>query len=520
MVLTYRCAPIISTLENLARNDGDLSKRIVVEGQDEMAELSFWFNEFIAKLDKLTQESTQEIKTLAYTDTLTELPNRRYFNNYLQNEINHCSRSNTRLAVMFLDLDNFKTVNDTLGHDAGDELVKQIATRIKSVIRSTDWLSFANDKTSNSDEKNSVVARMGGDEFILALPDFSDSRNVINVANKIIDCIMEPVEIEGNKARVGASIGISLYPDDGNTEQELIRKADLAMYEAKRQGKNAYVIYNRKLDQEIKRDLMIEEKLIELVKDNVDEEFSFYFQPKFDIRSGQVVGAEALMRWKNKTLGKVSPDEFIPLAESKQVIYALDLYVLNKVCQHIHRWYAKTLSIPPIAINISAKTASTSDLSELIEEILHRYNLAPAAIEIEITETSAMEKIEVVAKNIQDLAKLGVKVALDDFGAGHASLSLLTLCKIDSLKIDKSFIDELSHKKNTIIEGIITLAQVLKIKTLAEGVETEEHLNALKTMNCELAQGYLFAKPMPEEDFIHFIQDTSNKHYIDYSKAS
>jgi|GEM_PF-1217401 len=468
---------IVKTLRTIAREDGDMSVRIPVEGNDEMAELSYWFNRFIARLERITTESTREIRRLAYTDSLTNLPNRRLFNRHLQAEISRCGRLSKSLAVMFLDLDNFKLVNDQLGHEAGDALVCEVARRLEQTVRGSDLVAL--DLEGGLAAGEDLVARMGGDEFMLVISDLNGTSGAAAIAERVRKTILRPIDLHGTGIEIGVSIGIAVYPDNGATADELIVKADLAMYEAKNRDKNNYCFYNTELEEAARLDAEIETALRQALHNG---ELELYFQPKYDIGTGTIVGAEALLRWQHPEFGWISPARFVPLAEHSDLIYELDQWVIQESCRQIRLWREAGTPVTPIAINIPAKLAAHGSLVGIVRAAVKANSLPPYSVELEITETSALKNIESVAENIRQVRESSVTVALDDFGAGHSSLSLLKFCQIDSLKIDRGFISELNQEgtRTTIISGVIAMAQVLELSVVAEGVEEEAQLRELK----------------------------------------
>jgi diguanylate cyclase (GGDEF)-like protein len=500
--IIQRVRSMVTTLSTIASDDGDMSVRIPITGRDEMSELAFWFNRFIEKLERVTIESTREITRLAYTDTLTKLPNRRLFNRHLGTEISRCERHLESLAVMFLDLDDFKRVNDELGHEVGDILIREIADRLVTNLRGHDFIGQEYD--TNLAEGEHMVARMGGDEFMLIIPDLGNVEDSCVIAERISSSVIQPVKLRDNTIEIGVSIGIAIYPDNGSTAEELTINADLAMYEAKARGKNTYCFFDSQLEVEARRNLELE-KALHLAID--EDQFELHFQPKFSADTGSITGGEALLRWTSPTMGSVSPDDFVPLAEKSELICKIDHWVIESACKQISQWRAAGLVMIPIAVNISARQASRGDLVEKISAALARYDLPAHSIEVEITETAALSNIEVVAENIRALKACSVSVALDDFGAGHSSLTLLKYCDIDTLKIDRVFIAGLSsmNRDNSIIAGIIALARVLNIETVAEGVEQEFELDALREMGCDVIQGYLLGRPMPAAKFIELL---------------
>ena len=405
---------MVTTLRTIARDNGDMSVRIPVHGQDEMAELAFWFNSFIAKLDRITRKSTAEIKRLAYTDSLTDLPNRRMFNIHLGNEIDRCKRhAGRRLAVMFLDLDNFKVINDQLGHEAGDLLINEVARRLVHTVRGHDIV--AHDFDNSTADSEPLVARMGGDEFMLVISDITDAQQAAIVADRVRETILAPIEILGTGVEIGVSVGIALYPDNGSSTDELITNADLAMYEAKGRGKNNYCFFNAELEAAAKFNLAVESALRDALE---HDSLRLDYQPKYDTVSGELKGAEALLRWSSDEFGDLSPARFLPIAEGSELIFAVDEWVLSRVSTQIREWLEAGLQMVPIAVNISTKQAVSPDFADKVRAVIERAALPDYSLEVEITEASALSDILPVAKNLRALREMCVAVALDDFGSG------------------------------------------------------------------------------------------------------
>ena len=440
--ILQRINNMVSSLRQIATGSGDMSVRIPLTRSDEMTELAYWFNTFIERLQNLTTESTAEIKRLAYTDTLTNLPNRRMFLNCLDEEIEHLKESEGKsLAVMFLDLDNFKPVNDQFGHDAGDELLRVVAQRLVATVRDTDKVS-RNPVEKMLDHKpgQSVVARLAGDEFMLIISNLDSQEQATTVAQRIRQSMMQPVSIEGNDCTVGVSIGICLYPDYASNADKLINNADIAMYDAKNSGKNKYRLYDPALKQttDLKNQM---EKAIKTAIEN--DELSLLYQPKFRLKDQQLVGAEALLRWTSNSHGTFTPADFISIAEANGKIRDFDDWVMRTVIDQLAQWESSDINPVEISLNFSALQASRPKLAEAMFGIAGDKQHLMKKIEIEITETSAIENITVVEENILDLKEAGMKIAMDDFGAGHSSLTLLTRCPIDTLKIDREVIREI-----------------------------------------------------------------------------
>jgi len=386
---------MVSSLRKIATGTGDMNVRIPLTGADEMTELAYWFNTFIQKLQHLTTESTAEIKRLAYTDTLTSLPNRRMFLDCLNTEIDRLKNTSDKsLAVMFLDLDNFKPVNDQLGHDAGDELIKVVAQRLADTVRATDTVSAEHDTDLSSYEPGqAVVARLAGDEFMMIISDLDNADQATPVATRIREAVTRPITISGMECSVGVSIGICLYPDNASNADELVTCADMAMYEAKNNGKNTYRFFDPALrevtDQKIKMDNAIKTAI-------ENEELHLFFQPKFRLADRQLVGAEALLRWENEELGTFTPADFIAQAEASGKICEIDDWVVSSVIDQLALWEKQGLEPIDVALNFSASQASRPNLGSAIERLAGDNSQLLNHLEVEITETSAIDNIKIV----------------------------------------------------------------------------------------------------------------------------
>jgi len=492
---------MVASLKSIAVGNGDMNVRIPLTGSDEMTELAFWFNTFIEKLQQVTTESTREIKRLAFTDTLTNLPNRRMFLRCLSAEIERQRNiPDSKLAVMFLDLDNFKPVNDQLGHDAGDELIREVADRLINTVREDDVVSRSVEKVDEPEPGKPVVARLAGDEFMLIISDLQETQQAELVAERIRVALLKPYFISGMQFSIGVSIGICLAPENATEADELITFADMAMYEAKKNGKNTYRFFDPELraatDLKIKMD-----NAIKLAIDN--NELHLLFQPKVRLSDGVPIGAEALLRWDHPELGVFTPRDFIAQAEANGQICEMDEWVLGHVFDHLAEWEKDGLPPVSIALNFSSTQASRRNLVDTVRDIAGDRQHLARYIEIEITETSAFENLEFVEHNIRSLKEMGIKIAMDDFGAGHSSLALLTRCEIDTLKIDKEVTREIENdqKSRHIVQSIIELATKLDVSTVAEGVEDEAQARALAAMSCDYGQGYLYSQPLSAEEF-------------------
>ncbi len=429
-----------------------------------------------------------ELQKLAYYDPLTGLPNRALFRDRLTEELNRCQRYDGYCAVLFLDLDRFKLINDTMGHAAGDEVLVEVAQRIQKSLRSTD-----------------TFARMGGDEFTLLLPNISSTDAVAYVAKNIIELLNAPLIVHGEEVRLGGSIGIAVYPSDGDNLETLTRHADTAMYEAKARGRGQYHFFSAYMDQIAHEHLRLESDLHHALERN---EFHLNFQPQIDARNDQVVRSEALIRWVHPERGIVSPDKFIPIAEESGLILQIGDYVIREVCRLIKMWREQGIEVPPIAINLSARQFRQADLVKRIMDILKEYEVGVEALEFEITEGVAMENAESTMYRLSMLANEGFSIAIDDFGTGYSSLSYLKTFPLNKLKLDRSFVMDIPGDQNdaAISSAVIRMAHSLGMEVIAEGVETIEQVAFLLEEGCTIMQGYHFSKPLSADDYIQFLQ--------------
>ncbi len=504
--ILQRINNMVSSLRQIAVGNGDMSERIELTGSDEMTELAFWFNTFIEKLQRITAESTAEVKRLAFTDTLTNLPNRRMFLRCLNNEIERAkTKPGTSIAVMFLDLDNFKPVNDQLGHEAGDELLRAVSQRLVRTVRNTDTVSLETDEPPVGEP---VVARLAGDEFMLIVTDIEDEKQAAKIAERIRAAVMDPYVISGMECSVGVSIGICLYPHNSQDAEDLVISADMAMYEAKNQGKNTYRFFDPELRKASEVKILLDNAIKKAIPNG---ELHLMFQPQFRLSDGKLVGAEALLRWEHPELGTYAPDDFIRQAEANGKICELDDWVLEAVIDQMQIWENKNLQPLQVALNFSAAQASRPSLALTVDRIAGNNKHLLQNLEIEITETSAIDNIDVVESNLKALKAMDIKIAMDDFGAGHSSLTLLTRCEIDTLKIDKGVTREIKTdpKSRAVVQAIIDLAAKLKVNTVAEGIEDEAQSQALASMNCDVGQGYYYSKPLSAAELTQFLIDNS-----------
>jgi len=428
---------------------------------------------------KIAEET---INFQAYHDLLTKLPNRALLRDRLSLAISQAKREDEKLAVMFLDLDRFKNINDSLGHMIGDELLQQVSMRLKECIRAADTL-----------------ARFGGDEFTLMLPRLHNARDdACKLANKITNILKQPFNIEGHELYVSASIGIALYPQDGTSIDTLIKHADVAMYHVKGQGKNGYQFYSNEMNVPYLEKLSLDTGIHRALDNN---EFSLVYQPQVNLRTGEIVGVEALLRWEHPEHGAISPSEFIPFAEESGLIIDIGYWVVKTACAELSRW--RTAGLPEIrmSINISACQLMEDNIVINIINIMKDYDVPGSCIELEITENAIMDDMDSIIRKLQELSSHGITIAIDDFGTGYSSLSYLHKLPIHTLKIDRTFLKESRINKgdNTIINTIVAMAKGLSLNVIAEGVESQAQLEYLREIDCSEAQGFLFGKPLASD---------------------
>ena len=443
---------------------------------------------YIGVFSDITQhkEDEEEIRYLAHYDALTSLPNRVLLDDRIKQSISFSQRSHHSFAVMFLDLDHFKNVNDSLGHHVGDLMLIDVANRLMTVIREED-----------------TVSRLGGDEYVLLLQE-TNATGAAAVAQKISRSISEPFILEGSELTISPSIGIAIYPTDGNTPSKLLQAADSAMYQAKDSGRNRFQFFTKELFKSASRRLEIDNAL----RGAIDRhELELYYQPQIDINSGVLIGCEALLRWKHPQLGQVSPGEFIPIAEDSGQIVSIDRWVLFRAARQMADWQKKGILDFTVAVNLSANQFHHQDLLALVRDALGEYSLSANNLELELTEGLMMNDVEGAIKIINKLHEEGIKLSIDDFGTGYSSLSYLKRFQIDKLKIDQSFVRDITTDPNdvSIVNTVVALADSLGLKTIAEGVETEEQQEFLQNIGCDEVQGYLHSKPLPAADFETFI---------------
>jgi diguanylate cyclase (GGDEF)-like protein/PAS domain S-box-containing protein len=440
---------------------------------------------YVALLSDISgvKQFEKQLFQLAHHDALTQLPNRLLFTDRLDHALSHAHREGHRLAVLFIDLDRFKNINDSLGHAVGDQLLCEVAARLTSAVR-----------------ENDTVARLGGDEFVIALEHVSTAEGAAVLAEALVSTLGEPVRIDDHELFITPSIGISIYPDDAKTTEDLIRHADAAMYHAKRLGRNRFQFYSESLTQEMLEKVQLETQLRQTLKRG---ELEVYYQPQIDLFEGTVSGAEALVRWHHPEIGLVSPTRFIPLAEESGIICQIGEFVLREACRQAKIWLDQGLPLKRIAVNVAGQQLLDVDLSELVENVLVETGLEPQYLEIEITETTVMQQTEKTLSTLHALRELGVNLAVDDFGTGYSSLGYLKQLPVHRLKIDRSFVMDVPHDHNdeAIIRAVAAMARSLHLELVAEGVETAAQHAFLAAEGCQTGQGYLFGEPVPPADF-------------------
>ncbi|HMH17716.1 MAG TPA: EAL domain-containing protein [Burkholderiales bacterium] len=424
-----------------------------------------------------------ELTRLATHDVLTGLPNRTLLHDRIDHAILHAKRNKEYSGVMLVDLDKFKFVNDNLGHDAGDELLKELASRMKSILRATD-----------------TVARLGGDEFMIVLEGVAHPEDCALVGQKLMQVITKPMVLGGATMEIGASVGIAVYPLDGEDATALMKNADIAMYQVKSGGRGNYQFYEREMGERASRHLSIITGLQEALK---NDRFILHYQPIFDLKSRQLVAAEALLRWQDPERGLIPPNEFIPVAEESGLIGAMGAWVIGETCRQNSRWRKDGMKVVPVSVNLSAYQLRGTEIVGVVRKALADHALPSRLISLELTESMVMEDPERVIGLLKEIQGLGVMIAIDDFGTGYSSLSYLQQFPIDVIKIDRSFVKGISGdaKDAVIANAIIKLAHGLGYKVLAEGVETELQSDYLRGQGCDLVQGFLYGRPVPAKEF-------------------
>jgi diguanylate cyclase (GGDEF)-like protein len=431
------------------------------------------------ELETLLQQRTAEVDRLAYYDTLTSLPNRTLFEDRLTQAVELARRAHKRVAVLFISLDQLKKVNDTLGHRSGDQLMQQVAQRLRGCVTKSD-----------------TVARFGGDQFVLILPEIDTTKDAVDVITAIQQALNPSFQLDRQELFATASVGISFFPDDGGETSSLVKNAGAALYRAKKSGGNEYRFYTADMHAKASKRFELETSLRRAI-DN--QEFLLHYQPRVAIDSLKLVGVEALVRWQHPQLGLVPPGDFIPLAEETGLILPIGEWVLREACRQNRQWQDKGFVGMRVGVNISARQFQQRHLAETVMRILEEAELEPEFLELELTESSIMSNAEATIDVLTKLQTKGVAISVDDFGTGFSSLSYLKRLPIDSLKVDQSFVRELATDPDdaALVMAIVSLAHTLRLRVVAEGVETQEQLRFLRLLRCDEIQGYLISKPLP-----------------------
>jgi diguanylate cyclase (GGDEF)-like protein/PAS domain S-box-containing protein len=442
------------------------------------------------RANEMTAQATahaKHIEFLAYHDGLTGLPNRSLFSRLLNQSINEARRFNRELAVAYLDLDRFKHINDTLGHEAGDQLLKEVAARLKTCMRDSD-----------------TISRLGGDEFVVLLPELGDGQCAATAAQKILSAMAVPFTLIGHEFRVTTSIGISVYPQDGLDEQTLTKNADIAMYQAKEQGKNRFQFYSDTLNAQSLERLTLESSLRHALEHN---DFRLHYQAKRDLGNGRITGVEALLRWEHPDLGTVAPMQFIPVAEEMGLIVPIGRWVMRTACAQNVAWQKQGLPPVSIAVNLTQRQFSDDHLLRDVKAVLKATGMAPQLLELEINERMLIHDVENTLRILTGLKSLGVRIAIDEFGTGYSSLATLQRFPLDTIKIDRSFIRDVTSTTQDadLANAIIAMGKSLSLTVVAQGVETREQVDFLNAHACDELQGFYFKKPLPADQFTELL---------------
>lgn len=446
-------------------------------------------NGFLATLTDLAdvKNCQKNLQQLCHQDALTGLPNRQIFNARLGNSIALANNKSEPIALFFIDIDNFKRINDSLGHETGDLMLCEIARRFSTVVREED-----------------LLARLGGDEFTLLVNNVADDVSLLHIANKIIDKLKTPVSVKDVELLITASIGISRYPTDCESADDLMKNADIALYGAKDRGRNNVVLYTPELSQHTMERVFLENYLRSAC---TNKEFVLHYQPQIDLKTGKLLGAEALIRWIHPKLGFVPPDRFISIAENTGLIQEIGRWVLYEACRTGAEWIAKGLDIPSISVNLSGVQIEQKGLPRMVDSILKLTGYPATKLELEVTESVVMENSDIVVSQLNEIRDMGISISIDDFGTGYSSLAYLKHLPFNKLKIDRAFIKDTPREQNdvAITKAIIALSQSLKLFVCAEGVETPEQERFLIEADCDSAQGYFFSRPLAADDFVSWV---------------
>jgi diguanylate cyclase (GGDEF)-like protein len=436
------------------------------------------------------EQAQERLNELAFSDSLTHLPNRVLFHDRLHQAMEYAKRHDRLIALLFIDLDDFKRVNDSLGHAAGDRLLQEIARRFGRVLRETDTL-----------------ARLGGDEFTVILTDIQNPQDAVSFVRKLLDSLRTPFELSGQMIQMSASIGITLYPTDDTDETDLLKDADTAMYQAKSRGKNTFDFYAPELTRSVRARLTMEGELRAAL---AQDQFLLHYQPIVSLSDNRCRSLEALIRWQHPERGLVAPDEFIPVAEESGLIQEIGDWVLDQACAQLRTWEDQGLTDLSMAINLSPVQFRRDGLVSRLARTLRQHQIASHRLHMEITESLLMEQNRHVAETLQTLDAMGVSLCIDDFGTGYSSLSYLRHFPLHRLKIDRSFVQDMLHAEDTrsLVSAIVVMAQALRLEVVAEGVENRQQLELLREMGCDHVQGFLLSRPVPAADIPPWLEQS------------
>jgi len=525
----------LSAIARLVSTEKNYSVRVIGKGSDELGNLITDFNTMLdeiqlrdselrdhrLKLEERVARRTRELEKVnaqleiskqeaesvasameyhAHHDALTGLPNRVLLYDRISSELAHARRQQSNAALLFLDLDRFKIINDSLGHAVGDQLLRIIARRLTDCVREED-----------------TVARLGGDEFMVLLPRISGSADAGRIAKKINDSLVDPIACNGHELHITTSIGISIFPYDGTDAETLIKHADISMYRAKELGRNKAIYYTAEMNAGSRKQLAMETNLRKALERN---QLSLFYQPKVDINSNRIVGFEALLRWKHPTMGFINPLDFVPVAEISGLIVPIGEWVLNTAFRQLKQWHKAGFTGLTISINLSSAQLSRPGFEDVLEQALLESGLDATAAEVEITENMAMENIDTAVSVLERLKYIGVRIAMDDFGTGYSSLNYLRRLPVDTVKIDKSFVREIPDSPDdvTIVQTIIAMAQSLKLSLIVEGIENVRQLNFFRQLGVNIVQGYLFSKPVEAAEILKMLESQSSADTINLVK--
>jgi len=486
-------------LSHLHEDQTHMGQQLEVSGGKEIRELTQGFNDTTRELGELYQA----LENMAYTDSLTKLPNRHLFHERLAEFTKKYEKAGKSFALILLDLDRFKTVNDTLGHHVGDQLLQEVSIRLHQVIRGDDVVSKLDKETIRKLEGN-IVARLGGDEFAGIFPGIASEEHAIVVAEKLLGAIKLPFYVGEHRFTIGTSIGIVLFPEHGDDLYTLIRRADVAMYYAKNNNLG-FALYKPTMDQNGLRQLQLEQDLLSAIRTN---QLQLYYQPKINLRSGALCGTEVLLRWQHPESGMIMPNDFIAIAEQTGLIHEVTDWVLDKALEACAAWQSEGLT-SGVSVNLSVLDLHNQRIMDSISRKLAKWGVSPESLILEITESAIMSDPVQVAANLAELDKMGVSLSIDDFGTGHSSFSYLKNLPVDEIKVDKSFIKELckDEKDEAIVRAIVVLGHNMQISTVAEGVEDGQTLKSLADLGCDIAQGYFIAKPVPFTAYLVWMKE-------------